>query len=992
MQARERRPGARPTLPLSRDSSTREARRQPRLLERCSRQFPLALRRAALADACGFFLLVLVLGTLAFLAARIQFGHVGDVAGCLGSIGNARTLVICDPNAFNCESLAELPIKFVVATSQNLSEPTLSAAMTALVVGTPTLTDIVFIGDVTRLAPAAAAILSRVPPHGLVATALTTAPASSAATDRLFSRVLGLTDVGSGALSGWQISSSLQPAPVPAFQARHRAPHETVRVMRLLSPGQRPSGALLRLPSAEVDTVAVLIDSLSGGGAAPPGSLVLQGHRSNSGGEPLPPGQRLLEWYWPRDRSALAESLAYYDAILCGDGCVALDVAPLLELAAAVAVPVLLGTSAPPLQLKGTRLAGFPFFGNASLKLAQAIPASVGSPRGEGASDALMLAVSLARMQTAPAWEAHLLLCRRWLEARRESSLAAWAQVLHAGAGVWPTAQLPPPPLSPAASPLGIVPPAHGSAIALVVSELAPVNSGGAGVVAAATALSLLWSGFDVVVVGHFACRDVASWDGWAREQLASSATMAAAGFAPPRGRSVGRLTSLCLTGLLAEQQGERGTRARAMINAQRNPYVRAAIETAVGLEAAYGRVPFGAVELFDFNGPAAELLRARVDSDAHPYIPSHVRVLVRVHGTMGAIDEIEVPQPARLSRWVAVRHRLEQYALEAADSVLLQSVPVKELFARAYQLRPGAAVLAPPPMSSISALFVRRTQSYAEEALCLRQADALPLPCAAAMGRRGVNGAASSSDCMTFLVLAKLQRVKSPKTVAKAIGLARRGSPKGGPDLHAVFLGGDAFCEEHGRHVSECLPAAVSRAHRGAIHVAAPVAKQCVPAAVQRLTPVAAILASEFETFNLVAHELAALHVPLVVADVVGLTAFFNDTNAYMFRAGDAASLAAALLRATADAVAGRVKRAGVLRYADAMEPYIGVLLPVPGVPPVAGGARRALIDAKEASALWPSSALRQVLRRDIVLAQAEGIDVKNPSAAAASLCGGSS
>ena len=989
MQARERRPGARPTLPLSRDSSTREARRKPHCLERCSRQFPIALRRAALADTCGIVLLVLVLCTLAFLAAQIQFGRVGDVAGCLGSIGDARTLVICDPSAYICDSLAELPIKFVVATSQNLSEPTLSAAMTAFVVGTPTLTDVVFIGDATRLAPAAAAILSRVPPHGLVATVLTTAPASSAATDRLFSRVLGLTDMGSGALSGWQLSSSLQPAPVPAFQARHRAPLEAARVMRLFSPGQRPSGALLRLPGVEVDTVAVLIDSLSGGGTAPPGSLVLRGHRSNSGGEPLLPGQRMLEWYWPRDRSALAESLAYYDAILCGDGCNALDVAPLLELAAAVAVPVLLGTGAPPLQLKGTRLAGFPFFRNASLRLAPAIPVRARSSQGDEASDALVLDVSLSRvLQTAPAWEAHLLLCRRWLEARRESSLTAWAQVLHGGAGtlVWPTAHLPPPPPSAAASSLGIVPPAHGSAIALVASELAPVNAGGAGVVAAATALSLLWSGFDVIVVGHFACRDVASWDDWAREQLASSATMAAAGFATPRGRSLGRLTSLCLSGLLAEQQGERGIRARAVIGAQRNPYVRAAIETAVGLEAAYGRVPFGAVELFDFNGPAAELLRARVDGDAHPYIPSHVRVLVRVHGTMGAIDEIEVPQPARLSRWVAVRHRLEQYALEAADFVLLQSVPVKDLFARAYQLRPGAAVLAPPPMPSISALFVKRTQSYAEEALCLRQADALPLPCAAAVGRRGANGAASPSDCMTFLVLAKLQRVKSPKTVAKAIGLARRGSPNGGPDLHAVFLGGDAFCEEHGRHVSECLPDAVSRVHRGAIHVAAPVAKQCVPAAVHRLSPVAAILASEFETFNLVAHELAVLHVPLVVADVEGLTAFFNDTNAYMFRAGDAASLAAALLRAAADAVAGRVRHAGLLRYADAMEPYNGVLLPG-----VAGGAR-ASIDAKEAAALWPSSALRQVLRRDIVLAQAEGIDVKNPSAAAASLCGGSS
>jgi hypothetical protein len=256
------------------------------------------------------------------------------------------------------------------------------------------------------------------------------------------------------------------------------------------------------------------------------------------------------------------------------------------------------------------------------------------------------------------------------------------------------------------------------------------------------------------------------------------------------------------------------------------------------------------------------------------------------------------VPLSERGSRWVELRHRLEQFALEAADAVLLPSPPLAALFSRAYQLRPGAATHAPLPMSTVFSLFLSPPQASAESVRCLREADGLPLPCAGSSGGGG---------CSTFLILGKFQRVKNPELVAEALGIARsrlrnqKGNGGISPNLHAVFLGGDAFCEEHGRHVSQCIPDAVSHEHRSAIHVAPPVRKECVPATVRRLVPAAAVLASEFETFNLVAHELAALRIPLIVSDVVGFAAFFNQSNAYVFSSGNAASLADALVAAAA-------------------------------------------------------------------------------------------
>jgi len=232
----------------------------------------------------------------------------------------------------------------------------------------------------------------------------------------------------------------------------------------------------------------------------------------------------------------------------------------------------------------------------------------------------------------------------------------------------------------------------------------------------------------------------------------------------------------------------------------------------------------------------------------------------------MGAIDEAEVSARLRRpSRWVSLRHRLEQYSLEAADAVLLQSPPLVNLFSRAYQLRPGSAVYTPRPRCARSLRSLSAgAPSASEEADCLRQAESLPLPCAHVTLRRPGGGGGGVLPCTTFLVLGKLQRVKSPKVVAEALGIARQlRQPGRSGGLLATSTpcssGATAFCEEHRRQVSQCLPEGPSPEstglqshvcrHRSQSTASQPLCGACLPAA--------AVLASQFDLQTSAAHEL---------------------------------------------------------------------------------------------------------------------------------------
>jgi outer membrane murein-binding lipoprotein Lpp len=89
------------------------------------------------------------------------------------------------------------------------------------------------------------------------------------------------------------------------------------------------------------------------------------------------------------------------------------------------------------------------------------------------------------------------------------------------------------------------------------------------------------------------------------------------------------------------------------------------------------------------------------------------------------------------------------------------------------------------------------------------------------------------------------------------------------------------------------------------------------------------AVIASEFETFGVAAHELALLGVPLVISSIPAFAEFFTPANAYVFQAENATDLAQAGLRLFEHLQVGRrsAVRLARPRYADPVEPYARVL-----------------------------------------------------------------
>jgi hypothetical protein len=776
-------------------------------------------------------------------------------------------------------------------------------------------------GDADEFAKPVAALISLIGPRHISFMARVGSQPSALAA-RVFRRFIALS-------TEFDIAYPLLPAPIPSFQERSgwRSGRRGI-VVRMVTVGSTGSTADLAPPGwASLTFIVTPNRALPVAGSL---TITVIAHNSSQGGA----GIMLTNWAWPNDRPRTTLALAGYDALVCGEGCNPTDAAALIELAAACALPVVL-LSYPANVVEGTRLSGFPFITIHGLRTVQ------------NTSDAAVISAVMHISTSAVEFESLVKRSRSWLHSRLSSSRRSLAKVLghplhdpSEGAVDSSLDRL----LS--YDELSMM---QQRTVAFFASELAPMSPGGAGVIASAMAMALVDAGLSVIVIGDFACDAVMRWDAFARRRFA---------FTAAAGGSVMKWSPLLSTHCADDLVLRASVRSQQAILRHVDPYIRASIKAAVAVQVAYHLTPFVGIEFFDFNGPAYELLRARTDGLAvgNPqYLPPHVHVWVRAHGTMGAIDEVEVPL-ALLTRQQATRHHLEQYCLEAADAVMLQSPLILDLFSRAYQLRSEVAIYAPPPMQMVADIFLVRENSYAAEESCYHEVDTLSLPC----------GTVTNKQCQSFLVLGKLQRVKSPKTIAAALGLALAApSLPYGQQIHAVFVGGDAYCEEHNRQVSDCLPLTIPRKYRSFVHVAPPVSKNCVPLAVSRLRPVAAILASEFETFNLVAHELVRLGLPVVVSDVAGYAAFFNVSNAYVFRAGDAASLAVQLLQVIYDASAGCLKLAGPLVYDDAVDPYQQLL--------------NRMRDVSENNdspsvALWPSGPLRQLLRNDAALLQAGG------------------
>jgi glycosyltransferase involved in cell wall biosynthesis len=239
----------------------------------------------------------------------------------------------------------------------------------------------------------------------------------------------------------------------------------------------------------------------------------------------------------------------------------------------------------------------------------------------------------------------------------------------------------------------------------------------------------------------------------------------------------------------------------------------------------------------------------------------------------------------------------------------------MQRLYEGAYGLPSGRMLVATPPMARILAPMRRGGGGSA-------WAGGPPPPRGTpAAGLRG-DAEGSAPLPLRLLVYGRLARMKGSETVARAAALIQAGLPPGTPlELH--FAGGDWECSLHARPTSQCVLEALERGGEGR-NVRSVFLGAVDRAKLANTVPAfhGAVIASEFETFNLAAHELAATGIPLVVSNIPALAAFFSPQNAYVFEPGDEKSLAAAALVLAADLAQG-APRVAALDYEDPLEPY---------------------------------------------------------------------
>ena len=445
--------------------------------------------------------------------------------------------------------------------------------------------------------------------------------------------------------------------------------------------------------------------------------------------------------------------------------------------------------------------------------------------------------------------------------------------------------------------------------VAFLTYELAPVVPGGAGVVITNLVDELLQSGHSVTMIAYMSDAALAEW---ARQ-------MEAKGWRVGAGRqlTVHHVPTLVREGAL----DARGC-------GPRNIFLRRSWLFALAAQAAYLLDPFDALEAFDYVGAGFELTRrlnewrqasARGDAAAAaapPYLPEHVPLLVRLHGTLQLIHQHEgifveeegprTPRPCLLSdsereSW-PLMYLMEQYTLRAAHLLLPQSRALQAVYAEAYNVAEDRMLLAPPPMARIVAPL---------------KAGGRSAPAPHVVANAGLSAGAGGDTELRLLVYGRVMRVKGAEVVAAAAQAIDAALPDG-ITLRLIFAGLDWNCPVHSRPTSQCvralLPLGARSTFLGALDLDA--LKQLLP------TVHGAVFASEFETFGMAAHELAAAGLPLVVSDIPAFSEFFTPRNAYVFASGENASLARAVGALFAD-LRNRTFRFARLDYAEAATPY---------------------------------------------------------------------
>ena len=458
---------------------------------------------------------------------------------------------------------------------------------------------------------------------------------------------------------------------------------------------------------------------------------------------------------------------------------------------------------------------------------------------------------------------------------------------------------------------------------AFMTYELSPGNPGGAGVVISNLISMLLESGFKVTVLAHTPEGVLERWtqhmvsEGWevgSKQQL-----------------TVHHVPTLVDEDTLVADKCH-----------PRNIFLRRSRLFALAARKAYDLDPFDALEVFEYAGAAFELLRSAKEWEygvprglkvPEPYLPSHVPILLRLHGSIQLIAQAEgglddsaesfAPRPCLDSddevAASPLMHLMERYALQTAHVLLPQSRSMQDVYEKAYGLTSERMLVAPPPMDKI--LGSLRKGLTSEN---LESKNALKIQPDLLNSTGGVRGSQNQGALSPFrlLVYGRVAKMKGAETVARAASILQDLLPSH-LQLHLIFAGLDWPHPTEHRPTSEVVKSLIPAGFRGKIEYLGDTPRSSLVNLTRSVH--GGVLASEFETFGLAAHELAALGVPLVISNIPAYGEFFPPSVAYVFKAGNATDLASASLRLFNDIVKGS-PMVFAPKYDSAVVPYMRV------------------------------------------------------------------
>ncbi len=385
--------------------------------------------------------------------------------------------------------------------------------------------------------------------------------------------------------------------------------------------------------------------------------------------------------------------------------------------------------------------------------------------------------------------------------------------------------------------------------ICLVTYELAPVNRGGAGVVIAALAEALAAAGNTVHVLADIPPEEVARY------------------------------------AEILRQRGIEGVTAHALVEVEPSAPGGSTIFQAksahfrAGLYRLASRIHFDLVEFFEYAGPAFDTVTLRADDDAL----SGTELAVRIHGSLGMIDQVEGAVHVSTERHAM--YRMEEWALRLADAVIAPIESIGEQYRQIYGFDLARMRLCPPPMEAL----LKELGQPAEHD-------------------------ASATDVVFY---GKLQAVKGCEVFVDAAVLLADARPQ----LGFALVGPDTH-DAHGSMRAQ-LEARIPEPLRPRFHFVPFIQRSQLRELASRA--LCAVVPSRAESFCLAAHELHRVGAPLVVSDVTAFRDVFTHGQNCLKFDGSATQLAVQIERLAIDAeLARRLALSGrSMHYPDVASIY---------------------------------------------------------------------